>query len=58
MWHLISIVNPPLNVIVRTKVDDGNEVRNEQLLRYDGKLWWTAGLNSTYIYYTPTHWRY
>lgn len=45
----------PENVPVRTKIDDGKGVRNEQILKRQGRLWYYAD-GSMYVYYTPTHW--
>jgi hypothetical protein len=58
MWIEISKQNPPKNKILKTKVDDLNGVRNEQELKFDGKLWWFPD-GSMYVYYSPTHyWDY
>lgn len=54
-WKLISEEQPPSGKVLKTKVDDGNSVRNEQELVLDGKLWWFPD-KSMYVYYTPTHW--
>ncbi len=40
---------------VRTKIDDSNGARNEQILKREGNLWFLAD-GSMYEYYTPTHW--
>lgn len=56
-WYKIENVKPPMNVIVNTKIDDGRNVRNEQKMIFDGKLWWHADM-SVYVYYQPTHWSY
>lgn len=45
----------PENVPVRTKIDDGKGVRNEQPLLRCGRLWFFPD-RSMYVYYTPTHW--
>ncbi len=55
MWKLISEEHPPINKVLKTKIDDGNGVRNEQELKFDGKLWWVPD-GKMYVYYTPTHW--
>lgn len=57
MWKRIIENQPPKNMIVMTKVDDELGVRNEQKLKFDGKLWYTND-GSMYVYHTPTHWRY
>jgi hypothetical protein len=54
-WKLITEENPPKGKVINTKVDDTNGVRNEQELKWDGKLWWTPD-GAMYVYYTPTHW--
>jgi hypothetical protein len=54
MWVKVSDIQPPLNVIVNTKIDN-NGVRNEQKLKFGGKLWFVPD-GTTYVYYTPTHW--
>lgn len=56
MWKLITKESPPKNMVVKTKIDDANGVRNEQELKWDGKFWWLPD-GSMYVYYTPTHWR-
>lgn len=55
MWKLINEETPPKGRIIKTKIDDESGVRNEQELRWDGKLWWLPD-GSMYVYYTPTHW--
>lgn len=55
MWKLITGNSPSQKVLVKTKIDDYNGVRNEQNLIRDGKLWWTSD-HKMYVYYTPTHW--
>jgi hypothetical protein len=47
---------PKEGLIVETKIDDYDGVRNEQDLKIIGSLWWFTD-NSMYIYYSPTHWR-
>ena len=56
MWKKILSFSPPLNTLINTKIDDEKGVRNEQPLKFDGKLWWTLDKSATYIYYQPTHW--
>lgn len=46
----------PENVLVRTKIDDDQGLRNEQPLKRRGGLWWLPD-GSMYVYYTPTHWQ-
>jgi hypothetical protein len=46
----------PHGVVVETKIDDKDGVRNVQKLYRDGRLWWTPD-GAMYVYYQPTHWR-
>lgn len=55
-WVLISHNPPKNNVVVMTKIDDFNGVRNEQKLKRNNNLWFVAD-GSMYVYYTPTHWK-
>lgn len=57
MWKSILKHKPPTNLAIMTKIDDGNNSRNECLLKFDGRLWWTPD-GGMYVYYTPTHWKY
>ena len=59
----MPIESAPEGVVVMTKIDDADGVRNEQSLvkrtREPGKtrpMWWYPD-GSMYVYYTPTHWR-
>ncbi len=52
-WRRIQTA--PENVVVMTKIDDGNGCRNEQKLKRSGRLWFVPD-GSMYVYYTPTHW--
>lgn len=52
-WQTIETA--PEGIIVNTKIDDKNGMRNEQTLRRKGRLWWVPDW-SMYVYYTPTHW--
>ncbi len=47
---------PENGVVVQTKIDDKNGVRNEQRLKRHNNLWFTSD-GKMYVYYTPTHWR-
>lgn len=54
---------PPLDVVVMTKIDDGQGCRNKgRLKRYCREpgvtrdLWFVPD-GSMYVYYEPTHWR-
>lgn len=55
MWINVIEQKPPSGYIGKTKIDDGVNVRNEQELKYVGKMWWLPDM-SMYVYYTPTHW--
>jgi len=46
---------PPQNKIVRTKIDEEGNVRNESRLMLKGTIWWTPD-ESIYVYFIPTHW--
>lgn len=48
------IASAPADVLVMTKIDDHQGVRNEQTLHRNGNLWYG---DTMYVYYTPTHWR-
>ena len=47
---------PPESVVVETKIDDEISMRNIQLLKLAGRLWFVPD-GSMYVYYAPTHWR-
>jgi hypothetical protein len=51
-----SIGSSPEGVTVLTKIDDEHGVRNEQLLKRNGNLWFFPD-GSMYVYYWPTHWK-
>jgi hypothetical protein len=53
-WRTIG--SAPEGVLIETKIDDAEGVRNEQRLKRRGRLFWTED-GSMYVYYTPTHWR-
>lgn len=53
-WQPIE--SAPSHVVIETKVDDADGVRNEQRLVRVGNLWFFEDM-SMYVYYTPTHWR-
>jgi hypothetical protein len=52
-WRPIN--EAPEGVIVETKIDDEQGVRNIEKLRLSGKLWFIPG--GMYVYYRPTHFR-
>ena len=54
MWKKINQEHPPINKWIKTKIEDEHGTRNEQYLKFDGKLWWMDA--DIYVYYTPTHW--
>jgi hypothetical protein len=57
-WIALIDETPPENVMLMTKIDDEKGVRNEQLLCFHSRLFWTGcGSDAMYVYYTPTHWR-
>lgn len=51
MW--CPIATAPIGRPIRTKIDDANGARNDQVLTHRGNLWWAGDM---YVYYTPTHW--
>lgn len=53
-WQPISTA--PNGVVVETKIDDGQGVRNITTLKRQGRLWFFPDM-SMYVYYEPTHWR-
>ena len=55
-WIAIKDKLPPKGLIVETKIDDKDGVRNITNLVRDGILWFFPDY-SMYVYYTPTHWR-
>lgn len=57
-WNKVRMTTgvPADGEIVETKIDDEAGVRNEQLLKRQGNLWFLAD-GSMYVYYRPTHWR-
>ena len=56
-WINCKDMIPPERVVVETKIDDTNGLRNEQHLMRFGKSWLLPD-QSMYVYYSPTHWRY
>lgn len=53
-WIKITQFNiPSENIFVLTRIDDKNGVRNEQMLKRVGNLWF--GKDGMYVYYAPTH---
>lgn len=57
-WISTNQQLPPNGVIVETKIDDKDGVRNIQDLKLsDGRIWFLPD-GKMYVYYRPTHWRY
>lgn len=55
-WIQCRLTLPPEGEIVMTKIDDADGARNEQALKLVGRLWFVPD-GSSYVYYTPTHWK-
>jgi hypothetical protein len=55
-WRRTDTDPPPEGSAVLTRIDDERGVRNEQVLRRRGNLWFFPD-DAMYVYYTPTHWR-
>ncbi len=58
-WIHRSESLPPAGIVVETKIDDSDGVRNEGRLKRggnNGRLWFVED-GSLYVYYVPTHWR-
>lgn len=55
-WIALAERLPQKNVVVETKIDDANGIRNVQDLKYQNPLWFFPD-GSMYVYYKPTHWR-
>jgi len=56
MWNKVA-VSMPENRVLDTRINDERGIRNEQQLIRRGNLFWHPD-GSTYIYYTPTEWKY
>lgn len=56
MDRWLNIGTEPENQIIETRIDDKLGIRNEQLLKRIGNLWFVPD-GSMYVYYAPTHWR-
>jgi len=57
IWKSIKEQTPPQGMIINTKIDDEHGERNIQELKLEGNLWFVPD-GSTYVYYSPTHWKY
>ena len=55
-WKNVDQELPPHDVVVDTKIDDDQGIRNETRLRRRNGLWFFED-NSMYVYYEPTHWK-
>ena len=55
MWIRTDKLLLPENQPVKTKIDDENGIRNEQVLMLYHTLWFTPDFEM-YVYYIPTHW--
>lgn len=55
-WTKSTDQLPPDGMVVETKIDDKDGVRNETTLKRQGNLWFFSD-DSMYVYYWPTHWR-
>ena len=56
-WFSVKLCPPLENSVVETKIEDKKGTRNVAKLKLYKNLWWESD-SSTYVYYTPTHWRY
>lgn len=54
-WVNTSQRLPSNGLLVATKIDDKDGLRNECRLRRQNNLWFCHD-GSMYVYYTPTHW--
>ena len=57
IWIKTSRELPKEDIVVNTKIDDEDGLRNEEPLKYRGRLWFLPD-DSEYVYYQPTHWRH
>jgi len=55
-WIRCANRRPDEGVVVETKIDDAQGVRNEQRLVRSRGMWFMEDM-VMYIYYNPTHWR-
>ena len=55
-WISIKDRVAPVGVVIETKIDDANGIRNVEDLVFDNPLWYFPD-HKMYVYYTPTHWR-
>ena len=55
-WIAVEDELPPKDMVVMTKIDDSDGVRNENFLMRKKNLWFNSGC-ITYVYYEPTHWK-
>jgi len=55
-WVKCSNQLPQEDIKVMTKIDDSDGIKNEQVLKRNGNLWFLPDM-SMHVYYTPTHWK-
>lgn len=55
-WRRTEYEPAPEGVVVSTKIDDEQGVRNVTTLKRQGNLWFVPD-GEMYVYYRPTHWR-
>lgn len=55
-WNDAQGLHAPEDQILWTMISDERGVRNVQLLRRKGRLWFVPDM-SMYVYYAPTHWK-
>ena len=56
-WIECRIQLPPEGLVVDTKIDDTDGVRNEQPLKRLSAMWYFPD-GAMYVYYAPTHWKH
>lgn len=56
-WIRIKDQLPKEGLVVDTKIDDVDGIRNEQPLKRHQNIWFHPD-GQMYVYYTPTHWKY
>lgn len=55
-WIMCLDMLPENHIVVKTKIHDHKGKRNEQRL-FRFKALWLDPKDSTYVYWTPTHWK-
>lgn len=56
-WIKVKDKLPENGILVETKVDDRDDLRNVLNLMRLNHLWFIPD-GSVFVYYVPTHWRY